>query len=136
MVTSFKDIPFTEIKEIKDVDKLLQEHLNISLAQCAEELTKVLAERADELSEDFVTLAPHGDYGKLMEDPQVIAAFLRDEASKAENWEIEFLDCGNEKNQLLELVFSNKAVDDGDNLKGFVFVGLSGKIRHAFPQVR
>lgn len=128
--------PFEEAKTPEDIDKLLQEHLKISTAQCAEALAASLQERAEEFVEELVAVAPHGDYGKLIENPEDILKFLKDEAYKAENWVLELLGKRSEKEQLIELVFLNKAIDDGDMLKGYVFVGESGVIRHAFPQVR
>lgn len=135
MAESFKDIAFGEAKKSEEIDKLLQEHLNISLKDCAEALSNSLQKRAEEMASELTSLAPYGDYGKLTEDSEVITKFLREEATKLENWVIEFLEVKKDTDQLMELVFHNKAVDDGDILKGFVFVGLSGKIRHAFPQV-
>lgn len=135
MLESFKDIPFDKAKGSEEIDKLMQEHLQLSLQACTEALCTSLQDRAAELLDDFVTLAPNGDYGKLLDDRESIYAFLKEVASNPENWTLDFLEVKKEKDQLMELVFSNKAVDDGDNLKGFVFVGLSGKIRHVFPQV-
>lgn len=136
MATSFKDIPLDEAKKPEDIDKVLQEHLNVSLAQCAEALSVSLQDRAEEFVEELVTVAPHGDYGKLIEGSEAILKFLKEEAYKPENWVLELLGVRSEKDQLVELIFLNKAVDDGDMLKGYVFIGLSGTIRHAFPQVR
>lgn len=135
MVESFKEIPFAEAKGEEAIDALLKEKLGTSIAECAGALCDSLRNRAEEVAEEMTSLAPNGDYEKLMEDPEAIIKFLREEASKPENWSLEFLEVKNEKAQLMEMVFSNKAVDDGDSLKGFVFVGLSGKIRHAFTQV-
>jgi hypothetical protein len=136
MLDSFKDFSFGETKTVEDVDKLLQEKLGVSLQQCQEALSNALLLRAEEVVPDLPSVAPYGDYGKLMEDPETILTFLQQEAFKEENWSCEFAEIRNkEKDQLMELVFYNKAVDDGDILKGYVFVGLSGKIRHAFAQV-
>jgi len=135
MVESFKEIPFSEAKGEEEIDKLLKEHLGTSLAECAGALCDSLQSRAEEISTEMTSLAPNGDYGKLIEEPELIVEFLRREAAKPENWSLDFLEVRKEKDQLMELIFSNKAVDDGETLKGFVFVGLSGKIRHAFPQV-
>ena len=135
MIESFKDLNFDDTKEEADIDKILQEKLGISLAYMAEALQGALKKRAEEFVAEMVTVAPYGDYGKLMEEPEAILTFLRDEASKQENWKIYFIEVKKEKDQLIEFIFHNKAVDDGDFLKGFVFVGLSGKIRHVFPQV-
>ncbi len=117
------------------VDKLLQEHLHISLAECAQALSNSLAERAEELIPDLFNLAPYGNYEKFTEDEAVILQFLKEEAVKPENWELQFMEVKKKDDKLLEMVFFNKAVDDGDILKGFVFLGLSGVIRHAFTQV-
>lgn len=130
-----KDINSDEEQKTEDLDKILQEKLHVSLAQCTEALSVSLKERAEEFVEELVTVAPHGDYSKLLEEPASILKFLQEEAYKPENWTLELLGARSEKDQLIELVFRNKAIDDGEMLKGYVFVGLSGNIRHAFPQV-
>lgn len=135
MVDSIKDISFDDAKKVEDIDKILQENLHVSLAQCTEALSQSLQERAEEFVEELVTVAPHGSYEKLLEEPADILKFLKEEAHKPEHWILEMLGARNEKDQLIELVFQNKAIDDGDMLKGYVFVGLSGSIRHVFPQV-
>jgi hypothetical protein len=135
MVENFKEISFEECKEPEDFDKILREKLGIGFTECSQALCESLQDRAQEVAEDLPSMAPYGDYGKLSEDPEVITKFLRDEASKPENWKIEFIEVRKANDQLMELIFVNKAVDDGDVLKGFVFIGLSGKIRHAFAQV-
>jgi hypothetical protein len=134
---NFKEVfeEFRKTKEPEDLDRILKEKLGIGFAECQQALCDSLQERAEEMSQDMTTMAPHGDYGKLMEDAESIAKFLREEASKPEHWKIEFIELRKESDQLMEMIFFNKAVDDGDLLKGFVFVGLSGKIRHAFAQV-
>lgn len=136
MVDSIKDISFDDAKKVEDIDKILQDNLHVSLAQCTEALANSLQERAEEFVEELVSVAPHGDYGKLLEGPDAILKFLKEEAYKPEHWSLEMLGARDEKDQIVELVFQNKAIDDGDMLKGYVFVGLSGTIRHAFPQVR
>src|SRR5271166_2816875 len=135
MVNDFKDLKFDEAKTPEDLDKVLREHFGIGFQECSEALSKSLVERCAELIDDMPNLAPYGNYEKLMEKPEDMLQFLKDEASKPENWEIQFIEVKKDKDQLMELVFFNKAVDDGDILKGFVFIGLSGKIRHAFAQV-
>jgi hypothetical protein len=135
MVESFKEISFAECKKPEDFEKVLQDKLGIGFAECTQALSTSLQERAEEVAQDLPSMAPHGDYDKLTEDQAEIAKFLKEEASKPEHWEIDFIEVRSEKDQLMELIFINKAVDDGDILKGFVFIGLSGKIRHAFAQV-
>ncbi len=135
MVESFKDLLPEEAKTPEEIDKVLQEKLGIGLSEMSKALSDSVLERAEEFAEELMNIAPYGDYSKLTEDPEVIIKFLKEEASKPENWKIQFIEAKKEKDQLIEFVFFNKAVDDGDILKGFVFVGLSGKIRHAFAQV-
>lgn len=134
MVDKLADIPLKDCKTIEEMDETLRKHLGIGFAECAQVLSDAVAERAEELVEDMLNMAPYGDYDKITEDKAVMLAFLKEEATKPENWEIQFMDAKKDS-QLMELVFFNKSVDDGDILKGFVFIGLSGKIRHAFPQV-
>lgn len=135
MIKNLTDIPLKDSKSPEEMDKMLREHLGIGFSECAQALSESLMSRADELMVDMINLAPYGDYDKMTEDPIVILNFLKEEAAKPENWEIQFVEIKKTQDQLMELVFFNKAVDDGDLLKGFVFVGLSGKIRHAFAQI-
>ena len=135
MIEKFTDIPFDDSKNIEDVDQLLRDKLGIGFSECHEALCSSLKERTAELVEDVMSIAPNGDYGKLLEDKGEMIKFLQEEAAKPENWKIQFVEVKKEKDKLMELVFFNTAVDDGDSLKGFVFVGLSGKIRHAFVQM-
>lgn len=136
MVESFNEISFEECKESADYEKVLNEKLGITFAECYQALNESLQARAAEIAEDLPTMAPNGDYGQLMEDAESIAKFLREEAAKPENWKIEYIEVRKATDQLMELVFVNTTIDEGDILKGFVFVGLSGKIRHAFTQVQ
>ena len=132
MVADFKEVPLDDAKTAEDFDKAFREALGIGLSECSEALTAHLLENAGEMAEELINIAPYGDYEKVTEDKDLILKFLKEESSKVENWKLEFVDA---KGQLMELVFFNKSIDDGDILKGFVFVGISGKIRHAFSQV-
>ncbi len=132
MADNFDKILSEKTKEVAAIDKILKEELNISLDDCSKALHDSLYERADELFEDIINLAPYGNYDKMMEDPEEISSFLKDEACDLENWKIDFIELEKKEDKLLKLTFLNKAVDDGDILKGYVFIGLSGKIRHAF----
>jgi hypothetical protein len=134
MLEPFKKILNTEIKEISEFDQLLKDNLNLSLSDCQAALEQSLSTRAGEVAADLPNLAPFGDYSKMTEDPIEIERFLREEASKSQHWEIYFAELRKKDGELLELIFSNKAADDGELVKGYVFVGVSGKIRHAFCQ--
>lgn len=129
----FKELSLSEMK-FEDVFPLLQEKLGITLEQCSQLLSEALLKKVDELAGDLPSMAPLGDYSKMTEDKEVMKEFLRTEASKPEHWKLEMLELRKDS-QLMEIMFFNKAVDDGDILKGFVFVGVSGKIRHSFVQV-
>jgi len=135
MVEKFTDLKFTEAKSKEEIDQILKDNLGIGLSECSQVLSDSLNQRAEELVEDFINIIPYNDYSKILEGKEDILKFLRKESIKNENWELQFVEVKKEQDQLMELVFFNKSVDDGDILKGFVFLGLSGKIRHAFVQV-
>jgi hypothetical protein len=133
MIESFRDLPIKDCKNVEELDKILQEYLELSLSSCTQFLAEALVKRASEVASDMVNLAPHGKYDLLMEDKKVMAKFLQEEAMKPENWTPQFIEY-KEGSKLMEMIFFNSAVDDGDSLKGFVYIGVSGKIRHAFCQ--
>jgi hypothetical protein len=122
-------------KKEEELEKVMQEELHIGLSDCQKALSVALSERASELVEDMPNMAPNGDYEKLTEDPEVMLKFLQEEAYKPENWIIDYVEVKKKDDQLLLITFNNKVVDDGEILKGFVFIGLSGVIRHAFAQI-
>jgi len=135
MVDNFKEININDIKDTEDIDKVLQEKIGLSLADCAQALSTSLTSRASEVVVDMINLAPYGKYDQLTEDKEVMAKFLIEEASKPEHWKLQYLNYKKD-GKLMEMVFFNSSVDDGDILKGFVFVGVSGKIRHSFCQAQ
>lgn len=124
-----------EAKTNEDCEQIIKETLGIGFGECKQALSQFLTERGGELMDDMINLAPYGDYGKMTEEPTEMLKFLQEEASKDENWLLCYVSAAEKNGELIELIFDNKAVDDGDILKGYVFVGLSGKIRHAFVQV-
>lgn len=145
MIDSIKDLGLDEI--LKDFEKLeaneieekisaaLQEKMNLSLGILRDSLSESVKNRAEELALDLPNIAPYNDYGKLLEDNDSMATFLKDEAAKPENWLLTFLQEDHKNKTLIKFVFVNKAVDDGHVLEGLVFVNKSGVIRHAFAQV-
>lgn len=145
MIDSIKDLGLDEI--LKDFDKLevheieekinatLQEKLGVGLENLRNSLCESIKTRAEELALDLPNIAPYNDYGKLLEDNDGMATFLRDEASKLENWLLNVIQEDNKNKTLIKFLFLNKAVDDGHVLEGLVFVSKSGVIRHAFAQV-
>jgi hypothetical protein len=136
MLESFKDLKLD--KDIETVEKLVEcilSQVDLKLEDCYEVLTASLKQRAEELLVDIENIAPYGDYSSLIENPNQFLPFLQNEAAKPENWELSFIDTIKGNDKLLEFIFVNKALDDGDLLKGFVFVSPNGKVRHAFCQI-
>lgn len=129
-----EDIIGEDTKNIESIDKKLQEKLGIGLKEMSYALCDSLRQRAEEVAEDCFSVAPYGDYSKIIEDTEGVTKFFREEASKPEHWKLDYVEVRKTGDQLIEFVFTNSSVDDGDILKGFVFVGLSGNIRHAFCQ--
>jgi hypothetical protein len=136
----FSIIEFFDLsKEEYDEDKVaakIQEKLGTTLNQMKDALSKSVQERAEELTLDFVNIAPMGDYEKLLEDNDGMADFLKLEAHKPEHWKLESIFVNTVNKELLSFVFKNIAVDDGEGFEGFVFVTKTGKIKHAFAQVK
>lgn len=130
-----KELVSEELKTPEDIDKKLREKLGIGFSEMAGALTDSLQQRAEEVAEDCFSVAPYGDYSKMIEDPEGVAKFFREEAAKPEHWKLEYFELQKKGGQMIEFIFTNSSVDDGDILKGYVFVGLSGIIRHAFCQV-
>lgn len=147
MIEKFEDLfdeqvsdKLEDIKErderLEAVDKHIQEKLNISFIDMKKALSAATVANAEELTHEFVNVAPHGDYEKLLEDNDSMALFFKEEAHKPENWDIEALRPVENKSMpnLITFAFYNKAVDDGSTMKGFVYVSFEGKIKHAFAQ--
>jgi hypothetical protein len=136
MINDIKELEVGEKATNEQLDQKIREKLGIGFSEMTEALCLSVKERAVELVEEIANIAPNGDYGKLIEDKELMAKFLQEEAAKPENWIIQFIETKKKDSGLIEFVFFNKTVDDGDIFKGFVFVGKSGKIRHAFAQIQ
>lgn len=132
MIKDFKELDFKEGDTPQETEQKLQEKLGISIKELKEALCASVIDRAEELTHDFVSIAPLGNYEKLLEDNESMAEFLKTEACKPEHWKLHYLTV-NEAKSLLEFAFVCTAVDN-DDFVGFVFVSETGKIRHAFAQ--
>lgn len=127
--------PVEEAKQfVAQIDSILQEKLGVSIELLKKQLSDYTVAHAEELTHDFVSVAPYGDYSKLLEDNDSMAEFFKTEAHKIENWRLVGITPSDVKKDLITFNFSNKSVDDGDNFEGFVYVSFQGKIRHAFAQ--
>ncbi len=132
MIEKFEDLELDAIETSDQIEKLIQDKLGVSIDTLKKSIEGYVIENSESLSEEFVTIAPMGDYGKLIENKSDISEFFKTEASKIENWILQSINSA--AHNLIQFNFINKAVDDCDTLKGSVFVSLQGKIRHAFAQ--
>lgn len=135
MIENAKELNFSDVKNEEDVDKILMEKTGTGIATCKEALFKSVSTRANEIVSGVANIAPYGNYDTLLEDEGKMSEFVQTEAAKIENWHLEFVSA-KEQDKVIELMFFNKAVDEGDVMKGFVYLGFSGKVRHSFAQIR
>jgi hypothetical protein len=139
MIETIKDLDLDSL-DLDDellfekIDEKLKEKLSISLEEMTSALRDFVIKRAEELVHDMPNIAPYNDYETMLEDNDSMALFLKNEASKLENWRLMCINEDPKNKSLIKFTFNNKAVDDGDILSGLVFVSKSGKIRHAFAQ--
>lgn len=134
MIEKFEDLELSKGKSIEEIEQLIQEKLGISALEMKQELSKYVVDNAVSLTNEFINIAPLGDYGELIEDSDKITQFLKTEAHKVEHWDLKSIRVSASKESLLSFEFDNKSVDDGDCFNGYVFVSLDGKIKHAFAQ--
>lgn len=134
MISDFKELELLEGAGIEKWDAEIKEKLGIQVIDLQNSISEYVKNKAEELSLTFVNIAPMGDYGLLLEDNDSMTDFLRTEASKAEYWKLMTVIDNPNNHALLQFTFLCTAVDDGDVLKGHVFVSKSGIIRHAFAQ--
>ncbi len=130
----FKELNFKPEDTSDAIDQILQEKLGVSLETLKQALAAYVQDKAEELALQLPNIVPYGDYEKLLENNDDMSKFLREEASKVENWDLKWIQPSESKVKLLEFAFNCKAVDEGEALKGFVFLGLTGIIKHAFVQ--
>ena len=131
----FDEIDFKALETAEDVETMLKEKMGMAFVTMQDALNVVLKSKAEELTHDFTNIAPNGDYEKLLEDNDSMAAFLKETAAAlAENWKITEIRVDRSKIPLLQCQFINTTVDDGTTLEGHVFLGRNGTIRHAFVQ--
>jgi hypothetical protein len=140
MIESIKDLDLDSLDlEADDLDEklnaILQEKLGIGLVEIKNTLHDYLKNNAEQIALDLPNIVPYNDYGAMLEDNDSMAAFLRDESSKLENWLLYSIQEDNKNTTLLKFTFRNPSIDEGEALTGLVFVSKSGKIRHSFAQV-
>lgn len=134
MVETLNDLHLEVSDTLEEIYKKVQDGLGISVYDMRSALSKYVVDKAESLVIDFVNIIPYGDYDKIIEDNKDMVAFLRDHASKENNWELYSATMCDTNDTLISFYFKNQAVDDGDALCGFVYVSFDGKIKHTFAQ--
>lgn len=130
-----KELDFSKLETIEQIEEYVKEKLGVDMLAVKGELSAWVQNKAEELTLDFTNIAPYAEYDKMLEDNDSMADFLKAEATKPENWLLRELQVVKHAGQnMLEFIFGNKAVDDGDSLEGYAFVSMTGKIRHTFAQ--
>ena len=136
MLESFDDLVIDKgLDSIEKIIESITSQIGINLDDCKNALSASLKEKSEEIVSEMINLIPGGDYSKLTEDPVVMLSFLKEEAVKIENWELSYVDKIKDNKFLIQFVFKNKSVDDGDNLIGHTYVGPNGIIRHSFVKL-
>lgn len=131
----FKDLNISSEDTTSEVEAKIKEKLGVEFSAMKEALSTFVKEKAEELSLEFNNIAPYGDYGELLEDNEKMVNFLKEEASLTKNWEISHFMQSDVDPSLLQFIFNNSSVDDGNSFQGHVFVSKNGKIKHAFVRL-
>ena len=134
MINNISDLNLSKEDEMPVIESKIKEKLGIELLTMKETLSAFVKDNAEQLTKELINIIPYGDYGNLLEDHADMANFLKEESSKIENWELFYLVPSDLHPELIQFVFNNSSVDEGDNLQGHVFVNKSGKIKHVFAQ--
>lgn len=135
MIKNFNDLHISSEDSIEAVCNKLKDKLGIEIVTMKELLGLALKNKSEDLVSNLNSITPYGDYSKYLEDQESMVKFLKEEASNTENWHLKFFMENDVNSSLLQFVFFNSAVDEGETLEGHVFVGKNGKIKHSFVQV-
>lgn len=134
MITSFEDLGLTGEEDATQVQAILEEGLEIKFEDILERLNSCLRERASEVAENFLVMVPFEDYDKLLEEQPQMVQFLREQAAQSKHWQPKYIGNSRDKKlpNMVELLFNNTAVNDGEAVMGYVFLSFSGKVLHLF----
>lgn len=130
MIEKFEDLELTPQDTPEEAVSKVESKLEIKIDSLKENLNSYLKKNAEELAIQLPNIAPHGDYVKLLEDNDSMTQFLRDNASNDEHWKLKAIAAADF--DLIQFLFANKAIDDGESVMGYVYVSKSGKVRHSF----
>lgn len=129
---NFNDLNLSKTETEEQIDLEIKEKLGISLMEIKQAICFYTEIHCEELSKQFRNIAPNGNYSLLMEDESKMAVFIKEECSKVESWKLIEVKSSEKDSELLEFIFINSFVDDGESMNGYAYVGAAGKIRHAF----
>lgn len=135
MINDIADLNLSQEDSLEVISSKLKEKLEIDLDTITQALSSFVRDNSNELANDFVNIIPYGDYGNILEDNEFMSNFLKEEASKIDNWTLYSISQSDVNPELIQFIFSNKSVDDGDVFEGHVFLSKHGKIKHVFTQV-
>ena len=129
-IKSIKDIKEYNKALLEKTDVFLKEKLDTSLEQLKAILCEAMKEKAEESVKDLVNIVCFGDYDKIIEDPVEMANFLKEEATKPDNWQFSRLSSTDE--EFIRIKFISTVVDDGDYFLGYIFLNKEGQVKHVF----
>jgi hypothetical protein len=132
MIEEVKNLELNENSTPEDIEKSLEKLLELPIQSIKEQLSSYISSHTDKIISDIHNIIPYGDYGSIIEDKAQMAQFLKEQSSKIENWKLYSI---SENKDLLQLTFSNTSVDEGDLLKGHVFISANRSIKHLFAQI-
>lgn len=125
-------INIQENTTLEEIESQIENLTNISFNELKRKLSNYVVDNAAKIVEEVHNIIPYGDYSSIIEDKLQMEVFLKDASNKLENWE---LDLVMQENNLLQLVFNNISVDDGEIFKGHIFISANGKIKHLFARI-
>jgi hypothetical protein len=134
MIESFDDLEIPEDATYEDAKTILEDKLHIKFTDLIEQLNDSLKERAKDIAGNFLVLTPFGDWSKILEEQPKIVNFLKTKAALPENWHATYIGTSRDAKlpNMVEILFQNDAVDEGDVLMGYVFLSYAGKVLHLF----
>ena len=134
MINSLSDLELTPQDDLDTIESKIKEKLGINFSFLKESLSTFVKDNAPSLAKDTLNIIPYGDYGNLLENFEEISNFLQKEACKIDNWQISYITPSDLYPELIQFVFDNSSIDEGDNFQGYVFVSKQGKVKHVFAQ--
>ncbi len=124
-----------ELVQPPDIAKRMLDYVGTDLELCKSKLCAYTVRKAEELAFQLVFIGTGAEYDEILEEQDAKMNFLRDVASKEENWVLGKADY--EENDevlgpdILIFTFMNFSFNHGSDMEGRVFVNKRGKIRAA-----